>query len=59
MKWYYWVGIAVAVVLGIWTLIPDPSSKVGLLGYRSHCPIAPISTIISWLIAGIIYWRKR
>jgi hypothetical protein len=56
LKWYYWAGMAVAVVLGLWTLIPDSASKVGLLGYRSHCPFAPISTIVCWLIAGVIYW---
>jgi len=56
LKWYYWIGIVIAVVLGISTLIPDPANKVGLLGYRSHCPFAPISTIICWLIAGVIYW---
>jgi hypothetical protein len=56
LKWYYWIGIAVAVILGISTLIPAPAGNVGLLGYRSHCPFAPISTIICWAIAGIIYW---
>jgi hypothetical protein len=56
MKWYCWVGIAVFVILGISTLIPAPASKVNLLGYQSHCPFAPISTIICWAIAGIIYW---
>ncbi|HXX87006.1 MAG TPA: hypothetical protein VEH86_00975 [Candidatus Acidoferrum sp.] len=56
MKWYYWVLMAVAVILGISTLIPSPSSGADLLGYRTHCPFTPISTIISWAIAGIIYW---
>ncbi|MEM1540935.1 MAG: hypothetical protein QXW82_07575 [Candidatus Bathyarchaeia archaeon] len=61
MKWYYWVGIVVAVILGISTLIPVPAGKISLLGYKAHCPFAPISTIICWAIAGIIYWfgRKR
>jgi hypothetical protein len=56
LKWYYWVGIAVAVVLGISTLVPVPAIKMNLIGYQSHCPFAPISTVILWVIAGIIYW---
>jgi hypothetical protein len=61
MKWYYWVGVIVFVVIGIITLIPAPASKPSLLGYHSHCPFAPISTIIWWIAAGVIYWlgRKR
>ena len=61
MKWYYWVGVAVAIVLGVSTLIPAPASKPSLLGYYAHFSFAPISTIICWIIAGIIYWlgKKR
>ena len=55
MKWYYWVGIVVAIVLGVSTLIPAPASKPSLLGYYAHCPLAPISTVICWIIAGAIY----
>jgi len=56
LKWYYWVGVIVFVVLGITTLIPAPASKPSLLGYYAHCPFTPISTIICWVIAGVIYW---
>jgi hypothetical protein len=56
LKWYYWVGVAVFVVLGITTLIPAPASKPSLLGYYAHCSFTPISTIICWVIAGVIYW---
>ena len=56
MKWFYWVGVVVFVILGITTLIPAPASKPSLLGYYAHCSFTPISTIICWIIAGIIYW---
>ena len=56
MKWYYWVGVIVADILGISTLIPAPASKPSLLGYYAHCSFAPISTIICWIISGVIYW---
>jgi galactitol-specific phosphotransferase system IIC component len=59
MKSYYWVGIVVAIVLGVCTLIPAPASKPSLLGYYAHCPFAPISTIICLVIAGVIYWLAK
>jgi len=40
----------------LFTNFTAPSSKLNLLGYYSHCTFAPISTIISWVIAGVIYW---
>ena len=61
MRWYYWVGVVVFVVLGVTTLIPAPASKPSLLGYYAHYSFTPISTVICWVIAGVIYWfgRKR
>ena len=59
MKWYCWVGVIVFVVLGITTLIPAPASRPSLLGYYAHCPFTPISTIICWIAAGVIYWFGR
>jgi hypothetical protein len=56
LKLYYWVGVVIFTILGISTLIPAPASKPSLLGYYVHCPFSPISTIISWVIAGVIYW---
>ncbi len=41
------IGSAIA------TVIPDDAApKVGYLGYMSHCPFAPFSTIISFVIAA-------
>jgi ABC-type amino acid transport system permease subunit len=59
LKWYYWVGFIAAVLLGVLTLIPAPASKPSLLGYYAHCSFTPISTIILWIVAGIIYWLGR
>jgi len=59
VKWYFWAGVVIAVVLGISTLIPAPASKPCLLGYYAHCSFTPISTIICWAIAGAIYWLGK
>ena len=61
MKWYYWVGIAVLVILGVATLVPSPSSQKNMVGYYSLDPFAPVSAIALWVIAGAIYWfgKKR
>jgi hypothetical protein len=59
MKWYYWVGIVVSVILGLSTLIPAPASKPSLLGYYAHCSFTPISTIVCFVIAGEIYWFEK
>jgi polyferredoxin len=61
LRWYYWAGVIVFVVLGVTTLIPAPASKPSLLGYYAHCSFTPISTVICWVIAGVMYWfgRKR
>ena len=55
LKKYWWVLIAIFVVLGIVTLIPADASKPCLLGYEAHCSFTPISTIICWIIAAAFY----
>jgi uncharacterized membrane protein len=54
----YWIVIII-VILGILTLIPVSSNKVCYLGYDSCCTFTPISTIILWSIAGILYWKIK
>jgi len=56
LKWYYWLVIAILVVVGISTLIPASGSPKNLIGYSSIDPAAPISGIILWVVAGAIYW---
>jgi hypothetical protein len=55
LKKYWWVLIAIFVVLGIVTLIPADASKPCLLGYEAHCSFTPISTIVCWVIAAAFY----
>jgi hypothetical protein len=59
MKWYLLLLVAVFAVLGIWTLVPAPASKPCLLGYYAHCSFTPVSTLICWVIAGILYWLGK
>jgi len=59
LRWYYWAGVIVAVVLGISTLIPAPASKPSMLGYYAHCPFAPVSTAICWVAAWVVYRLGR
>jgi len=56
LKWYYWLIIAILVVLGISALIPAPGTPTNLVGYSSIDPFAPASTIILLVIAGAVYW---
>jgi len=55
MKRYCRVGVVVAAVLRVSTLIPAPASKPCLLGYYAHCPFTPVSTVICWAAAGAVY----
>ena len=60
MKRSYVVWIVIAVIAGVSTLVPVPyASKPCLLGYKAHCSFTPISTIICFAIAGIIYWLGK
>lgn len=46
------VMIIVGIASAVWTVIPDSSAyKVSDLGYKTHCPFAPYSTIISVAVA--------
>jgi ABC-type sulfate transport system permease component len=47
-------GAIASAISTIWTIIPDSlASKESMLGYKSHCSFAPISTIILILIAVV------
>jgi hypothetical protein len=61
LKWYFWLVIAVLVVLGISTFIPVSGFPSNLIGYSSIDPFTPISAAILWVIAGVFYWygKKR
>jgi hypothetical protein len=59
MKWYWWLLIAVFIILGASTLIPAPASKPNMFGYYSHCSFTPISTVICFIIAGACYWLGK
>ena len=59
MKWYYWFVIAVLVIVGISTFIPAKGFPKNLIGYSSIDPFAPVSGVIVWVIAGLIYWLGK
>ena len=46
--------LTVLCTLGaISTMLPQESvSKISLLGYKAHCPFAPVSTILCLFLAG-------
>lgn len=52
----YRISYVVALLLGLWTIVPAKASKPCLLGYYAHCSWTPISTVICIIIAGILYW---
>jgi len=60
MKAKQWVGIVILVILGAVTLIPSSgASKPCLLGYYAHCTFTPISTVMCWIGAVIMYVKRR
>jgi len=55
----YRISTAVALLLGLWTLVPAKASKPCFLGYYAHCSWTPWSTVICLTIAGVLYWMGR
>ncbi|MEJ5229758.1 MAG: hypothetical protein WHT65_07120 [Pseudothermotoga sp.] len=56
----HWILFVILIGLGIWTLLPIPAaSKPCYLGYYAHCTFTPISTLMCFVAAGIIYWRGK
>ena len=53
--------LSILVTLGgLVTLVPyAAASKVNLLGYKSLCTNAPISTLLCFLIAGVICFIRK
>jgi hypothetical protein len=58
LKWYYWLVIAILVAVGISTFIPASGPK-NLIGYSSVDPFAPVSGIILWVAAGLVFWLGK
>lgn len=47
-------GAIASAISAVWTLIPESTaSKVSMLGYKSHCTFAPISTILLLFITVV------
>jgi hypothetical protein len=59
LKLYYWIAIAVLIILGIVTLIPAPGMPLSLLGYAAVDPYSPISAIVLFVIAIAVYWLGK
>ena len=62
-KGYWWL-FAVTIIFtlaAISTLLPsEGADKICMLGYKAHCSITPISTILCIIPAGVsCFIRKR
>jgi len=55
------LGLSViCIILGIITILPFGRKECHFIpGYYPICPIAPVSTIIMFIIAGILYLAAR
>ena len=61
-KGYGWMLLLTVVVTlgGLATLFPHASaSKENLLGYKSLCTNVPISTLICFVIAGVLCFVRK
>ncbi|MGA2681569.1 MAG: hypothetical protein ABSF44_07195 [Candidatus Bathyarchaeia archaeon] len=54
VKWYFWAGVAILVVLRVSALIPAHVTEPNFLGYYSFDPLAPVFAILLWVGAGAI-----
>ncbi len=49
------IGIVV-LALGALTLLPSPgASKANLIGYKSKCSFTPVSTVLMFAIAAVLF----
>ena len=55
MREKYWISTVVALLLGLWTVVPAPASKPCFLGYYAHCSWTPWSTVMCLALAGGLY----
>ena len=56
----HFIFMGVELVLAVLTLIPMASAgKVSLLGYKSLCSFAPISTLLLLAAVGFHYYLHR
>jgi hypothetical protein len=59
MKPLWWVPILMCFVAGIVFLIPVNNAAGPTLMYDSLVPLAPISSILMWIIGVLIYMLGR
>jgi asparagine N-glycosylation enzyme membrane subunit Stt3 len=52
------IGVLLAIV-AVATVIPDSNGRLNLIGYRTCCPFAPVSTTIGIAIAIILFVAAR
>lgn len=53
----WWIPIAACVILGFLSFIPVDTSVDGtFLPYQSLIPMAPISSILIWIIGGGLFY---
>ena len=59
IKPLWWIPILMCLVAGIVFLIPADDASGPTLIYETVVPLAPISSIIMWLIGVIVYMLGR
>jgi hypothetical protein len=59
IKPLWWVPIIMCVIAGIVFLLPAGNTGPTLLPYDSVVPLAPISTILIWIVGYLVYLLAR
>ncbi len=59
IKPLWWIPIVTCLIAGIVFLLPGGGTGPTLLPYDSLVPLAPISSIIIWLIGYLVYLLGR
>jgi hypothetical protein len=62
VKLVWWIPIGICIIVGIVALIPLDTSEGAsgtFLPYEPLIPLAPISSILIWLLGGLFYLLGR
>jgi len=59
VKPLWWIPILICIIAGIVYLIPSSSSSGPVLAYQALIPLAPIPSIIMWILGFGIFMLAR
>lgn len=59
IKPLWWIPIIICILAGIVYLIPSGNASGPVLAWRAIIPLAPIPSIVMWVIGCLIYMLAK